>query len=243
MTLNQRLRVIRVQDETQRTLATQVVRATYQEEKHWILDEQKLFPAEELGSDGVSWFLALDGDRPVGVLRVLYDLPLDLYREYGFQFLGGVDLDAFIRAHKIAEIGRFAVLPEYRRHMSIVGVLMREASRETIERNYTHYVTDIFEGEVHSPYQFHTRVLGFVPVATHDTGELNCPNRRITLLLDIRSGYERLRQQGGWLFRLFTQGWPATVHERVLAFPVNGSPALPPVLTPLQPAAAPSVQA
>lgn len=225
MTLTQRLSFIRVQNEAQRVLATEVVRATYQQEKNWILNEQKLFPVEELGNEGVSWFLASDGDRPVGVLRVLYDLPLDLYQEYGFKFIGGVDLDAFIRKHKIAEIGRFAVLPEYRRHMSIVGVLMREASRETIERGYTHYVTDIFEGEVHSPYHFHTRVLGFVPVATHDTGELNCPCRRITMLLDIRQGYDRLKQQGGWLYRCFTEGWPPHVHAKVMAFPVNGQPA------------------
>lgn len=225
MTLNQRLRVIRVRDEAQRALATQVVRATYQQEKNWILNEQKLFPAEELGNDDVSWFVVFDADRPVGVLRVLYDLPLDLYQEYGFKMIGGMDLDAFIRTHKIAEIGRFAVLPEYRRHMAVVGVLMREASRETVERGYTHYVTDIFEGEVHSPYHFHTRVLGFQPVATHDTGELNCPCRRITMLLDIRNGYERLKQQGGWLYRFFTEGWPPQVHEKVMAFPVNGRPA------------------
>jgi ribosomal protein S18 acetylase RimI-like enzyme len=222
MSLNARLRVIRVRSEADRALATAVMRATYHREKNWILNEAKLFPADELGTPDASWFVVLDGDRPVGVLRVLYNLPLDLYQEYGFKMLGGMDLGAFIRAHKIAEIGRFAVLPEYRKHVVVVGALMRAASRETIERGYTHYVTDIFDGEQHSPYDFHTRVLGFQPVATHDTGELNCPNRRITMLLDLRTGYERLRRQGGWLYRFFTEGWPPEIHDRVRALSVNG---------------------
>lgn len=229
MALSDRLRVIRVAQSSERTLAIEVMRATYKQEKNWITRDDKLFPDDELGKNGVSWFVVLDGDRPVGTLRVLYDLPLDLYQEYGFKTLGGINLDDFIRNNRIAEIGRFAVLPEYRRHMMVVGALMREASRETIERGFTHYVTDIFEGEAHSPYNFHTRVLGFQPVATHDTGELNCPNRRITLILELRSGYRRLREQGGWLFRFFTEGWPHHIHERILApaTPPNGASVAP----------------
>jgi ribosomal protein S18 acetylase RimI-like enzyme len=215
MALSDRLHVIRVGTDAERALAIQVMGATYKQEKNWITRDEKLFPESELGKPDVSWFVVLEGTRPVGTLRVLYDLPLDLYKEYGFKMLGGVDLDEFIRKNRIAEIGRFAVLPEYRKHMVVVGALMREASRETVERGYTHYVTDIFEGEAHSPYNFHTRVLGFKPVATHDTGELNCPNRRITMILDLVEAYERLRGQGGWLFRFFTEGWPAQVHERL----------------------------
>lgn len=222
MALIDRLHVVRVGTEAQRALAIDVMRATYKQEKNWITRDEKLFPDEELNNSGVSWFVVMEGEKPVGTLRVLYDLPLDLYKEYGFKTLGGINLDEFIRHNRIAEIGRFAVLPEYRRHMVVVGALMREASRETIERGYTHYVTDIFEGETHSPYNFHTRVLGFEPVATHDTGELNCPNRRITLILDLAAAYQRLRGQGGWLFRFFTEGWPAHVHEKLAGRPPHG---------------------
>jgi hypothetical protein len=224
MALSDRLRVIRVTGDADRMLAIEVMRATYQQEKNWITRDEKLFPDDELGKNSVSWFVVLDGDRPVGTLRVLYDLPLDLYKEYGFKNIGGINLDEFIRRNRIAEIGRFAVLPEYRRHMMVVGALMREASRETIERGYTHYVTDIFEGEAHSPYNFHTRVLGFQPVATHDTGELNCPNRRITLILELKAGYHRLREHGGWLFRFFTEGWPSHVHEKFAVPPTVPPP-------------------
>lgn len=215
MALIERLHVIRVATDAQRAAAIEVMRATYKQEKNWITRDEKLFPDDELGNPGVSWFVVQDGTKPVGTLRVLYDLPLDQYKEYDFKTLGGINLDEFIRKNRIAEIGRFAVLPEYRRHMAVVGALMREASRETVERGFTHYVTDIFEGEAHSPYNFHTRVLGFQPVATHDTGELNCPNRRITLILDLAAGYRRLREQGGWLFRFFTEGWPAAIHEKL----------------------------
>lgn len=221
MGLSDRLRVIRVSGEADRALAIAVMRATYQQEKNWITRDEKLFPDDELGNRNVSWFVVLEGDRPVGTLRVLYDLPLDQYKEYGFKTLGGINIDDFIRNNRIAEIGRFAVLPEYRRHMIVVGALMREASRETVENGYTHYVTDIFEGEAHNPYNFHTRVLGFQPVATHDTGELNCPNRRITMILDLKSAYHRLRDKGGWLFRFFTEGWPAHIHERLGGRPVK----------------------
>ncbi len=215
MALTDRLRVIRVESAAARDLAIEVMRATYKQEKNWITRDEKLFPESELGDPNISWFVVLESDRPVGTLRVLYNLPLDLYKEYGFKTISGLDLDEFIRKNRIAEIGRFAVLPEFRRHMVVVGALMREASRETVERGYTHYVTDIFEGEAHSPYNFHTRVLGFQPVATHDTGELNCPNRRITLILDLAAAYVRLRKQGGWLFRFFTDAWPAHIHEKL----------------------------
>ena len=88
----------------------------------------------------------------MGVLRVLYNPPLELYKEYGFEKLdNGLDVESFVKDHKIAEIGRFAVIPAYRSMMLVVAGLMRAASRDTIERGYSHYVTDIFEGEKHSP--------------------------------------------------------------------------------------------
>src|SRR4029434_1357066 len=117
MALNDRLRVIRVDSEEQRTHAIEVMRATYKQEKNWITKDEKLFPDGELGNPGVSWFVVLDGRQPIGTLRVLYDLPLDLYQQYGFKTLAGINVEEFLRKNRIAEIGRFAVLPEYRRHM------------------------------------------------------------------------------------------------------------------------------
>jgi hypothetical protein len=105
------------------------------------------------------------------VLRVSYAPPIDQYREYQPELLvPGLDVDAFLAQNRIAEIGRFAVVPEERRRPEAAVALMRAACRETLERGFTHYVTDIFEDDPHSPYRFHTRVMGFQPVATHADG-------------------------------------------------------------------------
>jgi len=203
------LRVSRLEDEADRQRALAVMRATYRDEKRWLNQDDKLVDPAELGVPEVSWFLATRDEQPVGVLRILYAPPLDLYAEYGFQLVAkNLDLDAFIRSNRIAEIGRFAVVPEQRGHLLVSAALMRAALGETVDRGFTHYITDVFEGETHSPQEFHTRVLGFEVVATHDVGELNCPNRRITLLLDIRRNLRRIRDSGNWLYRYLTEDWP-----------------------------------
>jgi hypothetical protein len=216
MSLKDNVRAIRVETLAERQRALQVLQATYRREKNWVHDEQKVFPTDDLTNLDVSWFMVSVADAPVGVLRVLYNPPLDLYRQYGFkQLVQGLDIEEFCRTHRIAEIGRFAVMPEYRKYITVVGALMREAARETVECGFSHYITDIFEGEAHSPYNFHTRVMGFQPVATHDVGELNCPNRRITLILDLQAAYHRLRTTQRWVYRFLTENWSESLHQKL----------------------------
>lgn len=208
--------VIRASNDADRNLAVQVLRSTYVNEKNWIQNEEEFFPVSDLKTGDISWFVASSGGRPIGVLRVMYNPPLELYREYGLQTLDrGLDVEAFVKNNRIAEIGRFAVVPEYRKYIIVAASLMREASRETVSNDYTHYVTDIFEGEVHSPYDFHTRVMGFQPVATHDVGELNCPNRRITMVLDLKSAYHRIKTQRKWIYRVLTRDWDKSLHDKL----------------------------
>ena len=210
------LRVVRVEDAWGRELALAVMRAIYRDEKNWIQHDEKLVSAGDLADDKASWFVVCVENQPVGVLRVLYEVPLDLYRAYGFKLLAkGIDLEAFLRENKIAEIGRFAVLPEFRRNLLVVVGLMRAAVADTVERGWTHYITDIFEGEQHSPHGFHTRVMGFQEVATHEVGELNCPNRRITMVLDLAHAYQRMRAGNNWIFRYLTEDWTPEMHQRV----------------------------
>ena len=90
---------------------------------------------------------------------------------------------------------------------------MRVAGVETLRRGFTHYVTDVFEDEEHSPYRFHTRVLGFRPVATHETGEMDCFHRRITLVLNLREAYQRLRDSQNRLYRFLTEGLDAPMQH------------------------------
>ena len=207
------LEVIRVDDDWGRAQALSVMRTTYRDEKHWIALDESLVCRDEIRSGVVSWFVARLDQQPVGVLRVLYAPPLDLYAAYGFKPVGTIDLDAFVRNSRIAEIGRFAVVPDQRRNFLVAVALMREACMETIQRGFSHYITDVFEGERHSPYEFHTRVMGFETVATHDFGELNCANRRITMVLDLRGAYRRLRGCKSWLFRYLTESWPESLHR------------------------------
>ena len=212
------LSVVRIEDDWGRALALSVLRATYRDEKAWIGDDARLLDPEEVRRRDVSWFVALVDSQPAGVLLVLYNPPLGLYATYQFQMLDdGFDLGDFIQNRRVAEIGRFAVMPDQRSTFLVAAALMREAVRDTVRRGFDHYVTDVFEGERHSPLGFHQRVLGFRPVATHDVGELNCPNRRITLVLDIPAAYQRLEAGGGWLFRYLTEDWDDALHRKLSA--------------------------
>lgn len=210
------IRAERVDCEALRECALEVLGATYRDEKRWVRDAASQLPLNDLWRDDIAWFLVFADGEPAGVLRVLYSPPLDQYRGYGLRFLhDGIDVAAFLERHAIAEIGRFAVVPRARRNMAVALGLLREAIADTVRRGFTHYVTDVFEGEPHSPYAFHTRVLGFVPVATHDSGELDCNRRRITMLLDLRDCYARLRAGNGYFYRLITEGWPQDLHARL----------------------------
>jgi hypothetical protein len=216
MSLLDRVTVVRVDDEAARREALQVLRVVYRDEKRWLPEEDRMLPASDLAIDGVCWFLTRVDGEPVGVVRVLFDLPVNLYREYGFAALSeAFDAEAFIAANRIAEVGRFAVVPAWRGTMVVAAALMRAATTETVGRGFTHFITDVFENEPHSPYLFHTRVLGFVPVATHDHGELAFKGRRITMLLDIKQAYQRLRRRRNWVFRFITEGWDEQLHLRV----------------------------
>ncbi|MDQ7006471.1 MAG: GNAT family N-acetyltransferase [Acidobacteriota bacterium] len=216
MALKDRIAVFRVESAEQREQALEVLASTYRDEKRWVGDEHTQLPEADLSRDDISWFTVTVDRRPVGVLRVLYDPPLELYAKYGFELIGkDLDVEQFVRDHRIAEIGRFAVLPEYRKFIIVVAALMKAASTETVTKGYTHYITDVFEDDPHSPYQFHTRVMGFEPVATHEVGELNSRSRRITLVLDLKASYMRLKKRGGWIFRLFTGDWDETLHSQM----------------------------
>jgi len=183
------IRVRRVAEEWQRREALSVLGATYVDEKGWIPDAERAFPAREVAESAVSWFLALADREPAGVIRVLYELPLEEYARYDLKPVGADVALAIPRNARVAEIGRFAVVPSYRRNLLVAAELIAAASLETIERGYTHYITDVFEGEQHSP------------IATHDTGELNCAHRRITMLLDLPATYRRLCTSDGWIYR------------------------------------------
>jgi GNAT superfamily N-acetyltransferase len=210
--------VRRVADQVTRRDALAVLRATYQQEKSWVENAAEQIPLTDLQRSDISWFAAYVQDQAAGVLRVCYDPPIGQQATYQIKLLDkSLDVKAFFRQNRVAEIGRFAVVPRFRRHMITAVALIRVAVEETIRRGYTHYITDVFEDDPHSPYQFHVRVMGFKPVATHETGELCCHSRRITLILDLQAAYQRLQARNNWIFRFLTADWDKLLHQRLQA--------------------------
>lgn len=208
----------RVADEAGRLGAVSVLRDTYHREKQWVSDAEGQFPPGDLQRDNISWFVAKIKDEPAGVLRILYDPPLAEYAKYGFKLLdASVSVEDFLKSNRVAEIGRFAVRPEHRSKFIVAAALMRAATEETVRRGYTHFVTDVFEDDPHSPLGFHTRVMGFRAVATHDVGELQTKSRRITMVLDLKDCYQRLRERRNWFFRYMTGNWAEALHRKLVA--------------------------
>jgi hypothetical protein len=213
-----RIAAERIGDEAGRSAALEVLAATYQREKGWIADPVRQFPSCDLDRADIAWFVVRLDRRPIGVLRTLYDPPILQYASYGLKLLGGpVDIEGLLGQKRIAEVGRFAVLAEHRGNVLPAAALMRAAAEEMVTRGYTHIITDVFEDDPHSPLGFHTRVMGFLPVATHEHGELDCRSRRITLVLDLKLSYQRLKARGNWVYRYLTAHWPDTLHRRLAA--------------------------
>jgi len=208
----------RVADEAGREGAIGVLGETYHREKRWVTDASGQFAPGDLAREDISWFVAKVDGEPAGVLRVLYDPPLAEYAKYGFKLIdAAVSVEDFVRTNRVAEIGRFAVLPKYRGKFVVAAALMRAATEETVARGFTHFVTDVFEDDPHSPFGFHTRVMGFHAVATHEVGELHSRSRRITLVLDLKACYQRLKARRNWIFRYLTGEWAEALHQRLVA--------------------------
>lgn len=210
--------VRRVMGEEDRADVVDILGATYMAEKRWVIDPAAQFPLSDLHREDIAWFVARTGGKSVGVVRILRDPPIALYAKYGFKPLDtSLRVEDFIGRAGIAEVGRFAVLPDNRARFMVAAALMRAVTIDCLERAVTHLITDVFEDDVNSPFGFHTRVLGFHPVATHDVGELNSASRRITLVLDIVQASRRLRIRNHWFYRYLTNALPPALNARLAA--------------------------
>ncbi len=198
------VRKIVTAEDRERGLA--VVEAVYLQEKRWIQSAGSEIPGEAPARPDQSWFLVSVGQEPAGVIRLVYDPPLDLPAEYGVTLEPGVDIDGLRRQGRFVDIGRFMIVPRHRRNIRVVLRLMRAAILEVVERGYTHFLTDVFEDDPHSPLRFHTQVLGFERIATHRYGELACASSRILLILDIARAYKRLKERDNKVWRELGEG-------------------------------------
>ncbi|HCD36910.1 MAG TPA: GNAT family N-acetyltransferase [Chlorobium sp.] len=208
--------VRKIESAADRHRALEVIEQVFRREKNWISAVHEQMPEGVENDSRVSWFLAEVNGRPAGIIRLLYDPPLELPEGYGVSFEPGVDLEKLRTAGRYAEIGRFMILGEYRRNPRVALRLMRSATAEVVERDYTHFITDVFEGEANSPFNFHTRVLGFEVVGKHLFGDLNCSSTRIILTLDILKLYRRVKNSRSRIYMELIEGI-RTVMERKAA--------------------------
>jgi len=211
-----------------REKALMVIEAVYRREKKWIADASAELPpapradnadnaGDALGSAGRSWFLVTVDGRPAGVIRLVYDPPLELPAELGVTLEPDVDLEGLKRRGRFVDIGRFMIVPRYRRNIRVALRLMRVAIVEVVERGYTHFLTSVFADDPHSPLGFHTRVLGFERIGSHRTGELACASVRILLILDIARAYLRLKRRRNLVWKELAASVRDTMERRLLA--------------------------
>jgi hypothetical protein len=215
----------RVVGSADRDKALAVIEAVYRREKRWIADASaELPPAVGDGGDADgtlegtdrSWFLVTVNGRPAGVIRLVYDPPLELPAELGVTLEPHVDLEGLKRRGRFVDIGRFMIVPRYRRNIRVALRLMRAAIVEVVERGYTHFLTSVFADDPHSPLGFHTRVLGFERIGSHRTGELACASVRILLILDIARAYQRLKRRQNLVWKELAVSVRETMERRLL---------------------------
>jgi 1-acyl-sn-glycerol-3-phosphate acyltransferase len=208
--------VTKVLTEEHRTQALAVIEAVYLHEKQWIESSDAEIPPDIASSEKFSWFLVAIAGEPAGVIRLVYDPPLEMPAEYGVRLEPNIDLEGLKRNGRFVDIGRFMIIPRHRRNIRVVLKLMRGAIVEVVGRGYTHFLTDVFEDDPHSPLKFHTQVLGFERIGTHRQGELACASARIILILDIARAYQRLKRRQNKVWKELGEG-VRDVMERLFA--------------------------
>ncbi|MES1245388.1 MAG: GNAT family N-acetyltransferase [Acidobacteriota bacterium] len=200
-----------------RELGLVVIETVYLQEKRWIREAGAEIPTDLAERQDQSWFLVISDGEPAGVIRLVYDPALEMPTELGVDLEAGVDIQRLRKHGRFVDIGRFMIVPRHRRSFRVALRLMRAAILEVVSRGYTHFLTDVFEDDPHSPYQFHTRVLGFERIGTHRHGELACASRRIILILDIARAYRRLKKQENKVYRELADGLGDMLETRLLA--------------------------
>lgn len=210
-----RITVEKVVSQDSRDAALQVIDKVFRQEKNWISAAEEQLPLTPEDTGLFSWFLARVDGVPAGVLRLMYDPPLELPEEYDVHLVPGIDIGHMQQEGRYVEIGRFMIKREFRKNPRVALRLMRIATHEVLERDYTHFITDVFEGEPNSPLNFHTRVLGFEVIGKHLFGDLNCSSTRIILTLDILKLYQRTRHSKNRIYRELTEGMRGILERKL----------------------------
>lgn len=205
-------RPVRTLDDRARVL--DVLQSVYCDEKDWGEDLNAFFPESDLNQSSIAWFLADSCGKASGVIRAVFELPVDYFQQYDFEFIDA-DLPEQLANYRIAEVGRFAVKGPHRTRILIAASLMRAVANAAIEGGCTHLITDVLEDDPDSPHRFHSRVLGFETIASHEHGPSCSSSRRLTMLLDLAAAYRRMAPKNQWLCRHITKGWKDDVRQQL----------------------------
>lgn len=207
-----------VADGATRADALAVLDEVYREEKGWLRGVEDEIVLAGTEDPAFTWLVAYVGETPAGAVRLAYDPPLELPSEAEVELDPRIDLDRLRRCGRFVEVGRLVISPRYRNRTAVVLSILRATISEVVARGYTHLITAVFEDDPHSPYDFHTRVLGFERIGSHRRGELHCQSRRILLTLDIARAYLRMKTSKGKLLGRLVGGF----EERVARLPTAG---------------------
>jgi hypothetical protein len=121
-----------------------VIEEVYLREKRWIDDPAAEIPPAPAAVADRSWFLVTVEGEPAGVLRLVYDPPLEMPAELGVTFEREVDLDAFRRASRVVDVGRLMILP--RLILDIARAYERMKRRKNrLFREFTDGVREVME--------------------------------------------------------------------------------------------------
>ena len=85
--IDDRVQSVRIVDESGRAAALAVLGATYRNEKGWVSDIERQFPAQDLERSDIAWYVVRLEGRPVGVLRTVFDPPLLQYAGYELRLI------------------------------------------------------------------------------------------------------------------------------------------------------------
>lgn len=218
-TLLQETGVKIVTTETARDHALEVLHAIYCREKKWMDSAEILFEPHELYEPNYLWLVAYERNRPIGVVRLYIGRQAEALDLKHLHFLhadwNASALTHFLEYHPTAEIGRFAILPEYRNRSRFALMLMQVACENAIRHHCHHLLTDVFHGDPQSPFDFHTNVLGFEPFATYVDDRFDSVYPSVLLLLDIKKTYARMKTHQPRMFKVFTQNWTTSFHAQL----------------------------
>lgn len=198
--LDAAINIVKITDTDLVKKAFEVIKEVYIQEKKWMNSTEDVISMNNFENPEISWFLAFVHDEPAGVLRLKYDISLDFPEYYDLTVVKGINLKKMAKKGKYVDIGRFMIRSGYRKNINVSLSLMKAAFEEVVTRGYTHFITDVFEGEINSSLEFHKRNLGFEVIGTHLNGELNSNLKKVILVMDIYKSYKTLKEKNNRIY-------------------------------------------